>query len=107
MNYRVFLIFDAEEDIFGIFAYIAANDSIERATYVHNKLKETCSTLEFFPFRGHIPPELERIGVDNFLQIHFKPYRIIYTVSGTKVFVHCVLDGRRSLEDLLYRRLVR
>ncbi len=107
MKYQVYLVSDAEEDIFEIFSYIASNDSVERATYVYDKLRETCPTLEFFPQRGHVPAELERIGVDNFLQIHFKPYRIIYSVSGNKVFVHCVLDRRRNLQDLLHRRLVR
>ncbi len=107
MKYQVFLISDAEEDIFEIFYYIASNDSVERADYVYGKLRETCSTLEFSPRRGHVPPELDRIGVDNFLQIHFKPYRIIYSVSGNKVFIHCVLDGRRNLQDLLHHRLVR
>ena len=107
MKYQVFLVSDAEEDIVGIFSYIASNDSVERADHVLEKLQETCSTLEYFPHRGHVPPELERIGVHNFLQIHFKPYRIIYTISDNKVFVHCVLDGRRDLQDLLQRRLLR
>ena len=107
MKHQVFLISDAAEDIFGRVSYIASNDSPERAAYVYDKLKDTCSTLEFFPRRGHVPPESERIGVDNFLQVHFKPYRIIYSLSGNKVFVHCVLDGRRNMEDLLRSRLVR
>ena len=37
----------------------------------------------------------------------FKPYRIIYQIVGRKVFIHCVLDGRRNLQDILERRLLR
>jgi toxin ParE1/3/4 len=107
MNYQVFLVSDAEEDIFEIVSYIASNDSPDRANNILGKLRETCSSLEHFPYRGHVPPELEKIGVYNFLQIHFKPYRIMYTISDNKVFVHCVLDGRRDLQDLLQRRLLR
>jgi toxin ParE1/3/4 len=107
MKYRVFLVLDAESDLFEIFSYISSNDSEGRARFVYDKLKDVCSSLEFFPHRGHIPPEFERIGIDSFLQVHFKPYRIIYSVSGKKVFVHCVLDGRRDLQELLHRRLIR
>jgi toxin ParE1/3/4 len=107
MNYRVFLVSDAEEDIFEIVSYIASNDSVGRANNILGKLQETCSSLEHFPHRGHVPPELEKIGGYNFLQIHFKPYRIMYTISNNRVFVLCVLDGRRDLQDLLQRRLLR
>jgi hypothetical protein len=41
------------------------------------------------------------------LEIHFKPYRIIYQIVGRTVFVHCVLDGRRAVQEMLERRLLR
>ena len=59
------------------------------------------------PERGHIPPELERIGVFGFREIHFKPYRIVYEIERKGVFIHCVLDGRRDLQELLESRLLR
>jgi toxin ParE1/3/4 len=52
-------------------------------------------------------PELERIGVCGYREIHFKPYRIIYQIAGQKVFIHCVLDGRRAMQEILERRLLR
>jgi toxin ParE1/3/4 len=63
--------------------------------------------LETMLLRGHIPPELERIGVLEFREIFFKPYRIIYQVIRSDVYFHCVLDGRRDLQDLLQRRVLR
>jgi toxin ParE1/3/4 len=42
-----------------------------------------------------------------FREIHFKPYRIIYQIIDKRVFVHCVLDGRRDLQELLERRMLR
>lgn len=53
------------------------------------------------------PPELERIGVTDYREVHFKPYRLIYQIIGKKVFVHCVLDWRRDSQELLERRLLR
>jgi toxin ParE1/3/4 len=50
---------------------------------------------------------LERLGVLEYREVFFKPYRIIYEVAGASVFVHCVLDGRRDLRDILQQRLLR
>ncbi len=107
MKYKVLILHEAEDDLFDIYRYIFENDSKDNARYVLNKLEEKCLGLDEFPERGHIPHELDRIGVTGFLEIHFKPYRIIYEVDGKKVFIHGVLDGRRDLRDLLERRLFR
>ena len=107
MKYEVFFIEDAEEDIFEIYNYVAFNDSIGKADILFEKLQETCLSLENYPDRGHLPPELERINVREFSEIHFKPYRIIYQIRDKKVFIHCVLDGRRNLQDILQDRLLR
>ncbi len=60
------MVSDAEEDILEIYKYASRNDSIQRAENLYQKLEETCLSLTEFPNRGHIPPELERIGVFNF-----------------------------------------
>jgi toxin ParE1/3/4 len=107
MSFEVFFVADAEQDIMDIYKYIFFSDSKEKAEYVFNKIEETCKSLFFLPERGHIPAELERIGVMNYKEIHFKPYRIIYEIINKKVFIHCVLDGRRNLQQILEHRLLR
>jgi toxin ParE1/3/4 len=107
MKYKVVLISDAEEDIFDIYNYVATHDSQGKAESLFENIQKTCLSLEAFPERGHIPPELERINVIGFLEIHFKPYRIIYQIRDKEVYIHCVLDGRRELQDLLQKRLLR
>ena len=107
MNFKVNIISDAEEDILDIYNYVLINDSEEKAEYLLNKIEETCLGLKKYPDRGHVPPELERVGVYTYKEIHIKPYRIIYEVTEKIVFIHCVLDGRRSLQELLENRLLR
>jgi len=107
MRFEVFLISDAEKDILDIFKYIIFRDTKEKAEYVFHKIEETCKSLCSLPDRGHIPPELKRIGVMNFKEIHYKSYRIVYEIINKKVFVHCVLDGRRNLQEILEYRLLR
>ena len=107
MKFEVFIIPDAEEDILEIYHYVLINDSEEKAEYLLNKIEEICLSLRKYPDRGHVPPELERIGIYTYKEIHFKPYRIIYEVTESIVYIHCVLDGRRSLQELLENRLLR
>ena len=107
MKRQVYLIAEAEEDIFDIYRYVLSSESLQRADLLFKRIEEACGSLGHLPHRGHVPPELERIGVCDFLEIHSKPYRIIYQVVGKRVFIHCVLDGRRDIHQLLHHRLIR
>lgn len=107
MKYTVHIIEDAEDDLFEIYTFVALNDSVTRAENLLNKLIEACQKLFTYPNRGHIPPELKRIDVYDYLEIHYKPYRIMYRIIKQDVYIHCILDGRRDTEDLLRTRLLR
>ena len=107
MKYQVPVLKETEDDIIDIYRYIALADGTERADQILGHLQASCEKLHEIPGRGHIPPELEWLGLRDFREIHFKPYRIIYQVTGRKVYIHAVLDGRRSLQQLLERRLLR
>jgi len=106
-RHRVRITEDAERDLIDIYRYVAANDSVEAAEYLWNELESLCHGLAELPFRGHVPPELGRIGVTAYREVHFKPYRVIYELIGNTAFIHCVLDGRRDMQSLLERRLLR
>jgi toxin ParE1/3/4 len=107
MKYQVYLSAEAEEDIFDIWNYVSRADSPVMADRLLDELQATCFSLSEFPERGHYPPELERVHVTEYREIHWKPYRIIYRVEGDRVFIYCVLDGRRNVQDLLIERSIR
>jgi len=106
-QFKVFVVEDAERDLHDIYTYIARNDSAENADYVFDAIQDICLSLSSLPARGHIPPELDRVGIMDYLEIHFKPYRIIYQIRENEIYIHCILDGRRSLQELLQERLIR
>ena len=58
------------------------------------------------PERGNYPRELLDLGIKDFRQVFFKPYRLIYRVMGRDVVVLVIADGRRDLQSLLARRLL-
>ena len=107
MSYKVYIIADAEQDIPEIYDYISHSDSLEKAEYVFRNIEKKCVSLSEQPNRGHFPPELERIGIYEYREIHYEPYRILYQVMDEKVYIHCILDGRRDLQALLEKRLLR
>lgn len=107
MKYQVLLVAEAEEDVFDIYRYVLRTDGRDRADYVLQKLQKACESLAEMPRRGHNPPELEHVSLQGFREVHFKPYRVIYQIVGHKVYIHCVLDGRRAIQEVLERRLLR
>jgi toxin ParE1/3/4 len=106
-KYDVIFDRDAEDDLFDIYAFVAMNDSVERADRLFAALRRTCLKLRKLPLRGNIPSELFEIGVTEFRELHYKPYRVIYSLESTTVYVHCVLDGRRDIQTILQERLLR
>ena len=107
MSFQVILLREAEEDLFAIYQFIRKNDSIRRAEEILASLHQSCLALRDLPERGHIPPELEAIGLHGYREIHFKPFRIIYEIESKIVFVHCIADGRRNMQELFEMRLLR
>ncbi|WP_295383821.1 type II toxin-antitoxin system RelE/ParE family toxin [uncultured Thiodictyon sp.] len=106
MSGEVFVTEDATRDMYGIFDYIADHDSPVTARDVMGGLEEVIAALADFPERGDYPKELVRLGIREYREVHFKPYRIVYRVLGDDVYVYLVADGRREMQGLLTRRLL-
>jgi toxin ParE1/3/4 len=106
-KYKVVIDPLAKLDFKEIFIFVAINDSIQSANKLLDALEATCYKLEKYPERGHIPPELRQTGIKNYLEIHYKPYRIIYEIEGNLVYIHSVLDGRRNIQEILNNRILR
>jgi toxin ParE1/3/4 len=107
MNHNVQMLPEAENDLVDIYNYVVQHDSTVQADKLLDSLELKCTSLINQPERGHGVPELERIHAVGFREIHLKPFRIIYQIEGNNIFIHAVIDGRRELQELLERRLLR
>lgn len=105
MSYQVFLTDDAAYDLEDLYGYIESHDAPEKADYVLDKIEEAFSSLADNPERGAYPNELLSVGLREYREIYFKPYRIIYRIIGNHVYVMVITDGRRDMQSLLQRRL--
>jgi toxin ParE1/3/4 len=94
----------AENDLMNIIEYVA-DDSPPNASKIFKKIKQKASSLNTFPERGRIVPELRDQGILQYRELVISPWRILYRISEKNVFVLSVLDSRRNIEDILLRRL--
>ncbi|MFZ1573916.1 MAG: type II toxin-antitoxin system RelE/ParE family toxin [Chromatiaceae bacterium] len=105
-SYEALLTAGAEHDLESIHDYIAAFDSLESADYVLDQLMAVVEGLATCPERGGYPRVLSALGIREYRQVFFKPYRVIYRVLDTRVIIYLIADGRRDMESLLARRLL-
>jgi toxin ParE1/3/4 len=106
MPYRVLLTRGAAGDLEELDTWITTHDSPERADYVLDKISEVFRKLAELHERGTYPNELSEVGIREFREVFFKPYRIIYRVERRTVYVYLIADGRRDMQTLLSRRLL-
>lgn len=103
---RVNLLASAERDLSMLVRYIAEGDSLDKAEQVLAKLTGLIESLADHAERGVVVNELRAIGITQYQQLVWKPYRVIYEIAGETVFVMVIADGRRDMQTLLQQRLL-
>jgi len=105
MSYSVSLTFAAARDLEEIIDCIAVHDAPEKAEYALTQIEKAFNRLSESPGRGTRPRELLTLGIREYRETLFKPYRIIYRIDGEVVTILLIADGRRDMQTLLQRRL--
>lgn len=106
MPFAVFLTADAARDLEELHSFIAVHDAAGKAEHVLSGIGKAFDSLSEFSERGAHPKELLTLGIHDYREIFFKPYRIIYRVMGDNVYIFLIADGRRDMQTLLQRRLL-
>ena len=68
------------------------------------RIEQAFRALSAFPERGGRPRELLELGIREYREVFFKPYRFICRVMGEVVYVLVIADGRRDMRLLTRRR---
>ena len=105
-KFEVLLTEGAEQDLEAIHDDIFEFDCVANANYVLDELMNIVESLSRFPERGSYPKELVSLGIKEYRQTIFKPYRVIYRVTGSQVIIYLIADGRRDMQTVLARRLL-
>ncbi len=105
-KYHVAWAETAQQDLIQIIDYIAV-DNPENASRILQKIKQKAAALYTMPEPGRIVPELKEQGIHTYREIVIAPWRVIYRISDTVVFVLSVIDSRRNVEDILFDRYIK
>ena len=106
MPYKVLLTASAARDLEELDRYLSQHDSPAAADHVLAEIEEKLAGLSASPELGVYPPELAALGIREYREVFFKPYRIIYRVIKNAVYIYLIVDGRRDMQMLLNRRLL-
>ena len=79
---------------------------LKKRTTFWRRSKESSPDSPNYPSGVHILKELLALGIREYREIFFKPYRMIYRVMDKNVYVLLIADGRRDMQTLLQRRLL-
>ena len=105
-KFEVLLTEGAEQDLEAIHDHISDFDCVANANHVLDELLDVVASLSKFPERGSYPKELVGLGIKEYRQTFFKPYRVIYRITGSQVIIYLIADGRRDMQSVLARRLL-
>lgn len=106
MSFAVLLTADAVRDLEDICQYVAVHDAPGKADQLLANIENVFSRLSELPERGVYPRELSDLGIREYREVFFKPYRMIYRIIDDKVYILLIVDGRRDMQTLLQRRLL-
>ena len=107
MNHKIIILASAEYDLKELRHYIIKNFSIKTWQNTYNKIKEAIRNLKTFPYSGSIPEELEKLHLKQYRQVISGMNRIIYEVRQDNIYIHIIVDSRKSFKRLLEKRFLR
>ena len=109
--YEVVLTEDAQQDLQELYDCIAETDAPAKANNVLDRIEQLLATFAHMPERGAWTKELLALGIREYRETYFKPYRVIYRVIQSDkrrmVCVYLIVNGRRDMQALLQRRMLR
>jgi plasmid stabilization system protein ParE len=105
-QYKVEWASVAEVDLKRIIDYIAI-DGPGNALEILERIRQKVSALYTLPERGRIVPELQEQGISIYKELVISPWRIVYRISDTTVYVLSGIDSRQNVEDILLNRFLK
>ncbi len=84
-----------------------AQENPKTAQKILDTVREQVGKLADFPLRGRVVPEFEKLGLHLFREMIIPPWRIVFRVTESHVYILAVIDTRQCCEEILFQRLLR
>ncbi len=103
---KVFWSFDAKTDLAKILGYLKETAGAEFARQVYTRLWEKIKKSTSYPDGYRVVAEFSEIGVVEYREIIESPWRIFFRTSENESRIVSIIDGRRNVEQVLYRKMI-
>ena len=101
-----------------VWASVAANDFQDIVTFLSDESPQAAATfvdridnavkkLQSHPLLGRVVPELQRQNITRYREVVVSPWRLFYRYEKQTIYIISLIDGRRDLEEILLRRVLR
>jgi toxin ParE1/3/4 len=106
MKYKITWSDNALKDMMDILNFIKSRSGNEIAKNIFNKIQDQFIKISDFPNCQRIVPELKDIGITEIKECIESPWRIFYRVTSDEIRILSIIDGRRNVEELLYKKIL-
>jgi len=89
----------AVDDLVSIFDWTANDSPVNAAAFIE-KIDHRIGNLLTYPFLGRIPRD-EELKNSGYRVLAIESYLVFYVIRGKTVEIHRVINGSRSLDDIL------
>jgi plasmid stabilization system protein ParE len=103
--YSVVWVDSAKAELFEIIEYIALENQLN-AKNIYKNIKKKADSLSSFPQKGRIVPEFQQFEINLYREIIEFPWRIIYRIHDKNVVIMTILDGRRDIDDIIFKKII-
>ncbi|MDR1972637.1 MAG: type II toxin-antitoxin system RelE/ParE family toxin [Treponema sp.] len=106
MKYKINWSKDAGEEFIEIVSWYKYTYGKSVAQKIYLKIKSQVKNLKDMPGMGKSVQILKDIGINDYRQIVQDNWIIYYKVDGQIINIISVIDGRRNLEEILYKKII-
>jgi len=106
MKYEIIWSKDAGDELVDIISYIKYNTGNITAKKINDKIMNEVERISENPEGRRIAPLLREFGINHIHQFNISPWIIYYKLENNKMEIISIIDGRRNLEEILYKKIM-
>jgi len=106
MKHEIIWSKDAGDELVDIISYIKYTTGTITAKKINDKIMNEVERISENPEGRRIAPLLREFGINHIHQFNISPWIIYYKFENNKMEILSITDGRRNLEEILYKKIM-
>jgi len=106
MRHKIIWSKDAGDELVEIISYIKYNTGKITAHKIYSRIINEIKLVSNNAKGMMLSPLLKEWGINDIHQIIVNPWIIYYRADDNKMEIISIIDGRRNLEEILYKKMI-